>query len=988
MTSIMQTEVLVIGGGATGAGVARDLAMRGFKTVLVEKGDLATGTTGRYHGLLHSGGRYVVKDPLAARECIEENRILRRILPHCIEDTSGFFVVTPWDDPSYAARFVAGCRQADIPVEEVPVSQMLRKEPLLNPKITQCFQVPDGSADSFLAADANAASARQYGATILHYHKVLTLLKSGARVTGARCHNLAADEEVEILADMVVNASGAWAGQIAATIGLQVAVVPGKGVMIAVNHRIVNTVINRCKMPSDGDILVPAHTVAVIGTTDVKVQDPDHFAIEPWEIQLMVEEGEKIIPGFSQMRMLRAWGGVRPLYQESVVSDTRDVTRAFVLLDHADRDGIAGLVTITSGKWTTYRKMAETTVDLVCRKLGVERPCRTHLESMAGASESGHHYLGARLAEIEHARAFGQLVCECELATYDDVAQAILKNEAKTIDDVRRDVRLGMGPCQGGFCTYRVAGILHRLRQSPVEKTNLALRDFLQERWKGLRPILWGQQLRQERLDELIYLSLLNTDHASGPQSGLLSPENYETALTQTSLRDTPDESLPAKQAEKPLFSVPMPVGAPTLDLLVVGAGLSGLTAAWQAAAGGKRVRLISKGWGALYWHAGCIDILGYYPSNNSQPVASPAAGIEKLINEHPQHPYALLGLENIAASLKAFQELCIEAEYPLHGSLEENWLLPSSLGIARPTCLAPETMIVGDLQRDDPMLIIGFEGFPDFYPGLIADNVSATGIPATSAILDLPELRQRSFVTGRVLAELFEQPDFVLSVTEAIKTSLRRASKPLPARVGFPAVLGLNNPLQVKRRLEELLGLPIFEIPTLPPSIPGIRLSRLLTKAIQKLQGQVYDGMQAISSSRAEDGRLQAVYSEASARPKGHFARQYVLATGGILGGGLVAHYEGSVEEVVCSLPVAAPVERTEWLNPRFLGPEPHPIYQAGLSVNPAFHPLDSAGRVIFSNLFIAGTILAGGDYLHQRSFDGVALASGFFVGRQAALH
>jgi len=123
----IQTEVLVIGGGATGTGVVRDLAMRGLKAVLVEKSDLATGTTGRYHGLLHSGGRYVVKDPQAARECIVENQILRQIMPQCIEDTGGFFVVTPWDDPGYAPQFVEGCRTAGIPVEKVPIEQALRE---------------------------------------------------------------------------------------------------------------------------------------------------------------------------------------------------------------------------------------------------------------------------------------------------------------------------------------------------------------------------------------------------------------------------------------------------------------------------------------------------------------------------------------------------------------------------------------------------------------------------------------------------------------------------------------------------------------------------------------------------------------------------------------------------------------------------------------------------------------------------------------------
>jgi len=102
----LETEVLVIGGGATGTGVVRDLAMRGFRTILVERRDLSHGTTGRYHGLLHSGGRYVVKDPQAAIECITENKILRKIMPECIEDTGGFFVLTPWDDPDYAPHFL------------------------------------------------------------------------------------------------------------------------------------------------------------------------------------------------------------------------------------------------------------------------------------------------------------------------------------------------------------------------------------------------------------------------------------------------------------------------------------------------------------------------------------------------------------------------------------------------------------------------------------------------------------------------------------------------------------------------------------------------------------------------------------------------------------------------------------------------------------------------------------------------------------------
>ncbi|MCB8926086.1 MAG: anaerobic glycerol-3-phosphate dehydrogenase subunit A [Ardenticatenaceae bacterium] len=528
----IETEVLVIGGGATGTGVVYDLAQRGFKTILVEKRDLTHGTTGRYHGLLHSGGRYVVKDPKAATECIEENIILRKIMPHCLEDTSGFFVSTPWDDPNFGDKFMQGCRDTGVPCEEISVAQMLREEPHLNPNISRCFRVPDGSADSFLATQVVAEGARQYGAQILNYHEVKTLVREGDRITGAICHDLVTDEDVTIVADMVVNASGAWAGKIAHSGGVEVNVQAGKGTMVALSYRIINTVVNRCKMPADGDIIVPIHTVSVIGTTDERVPDPEHFAIEPWEVKLMLQEADKLVPGFSEMRILRAWGGVRPLYQETKVADTRDVTRAYTLLDHETRDGLQGFITITGGKWTTFRQMAQVTADRVCEKLNTERACRTHEELLPHPFEPGHnktyHTLGARLARTEQEKSFGELICECELASRSDIESAINEGEAKTLDDIRRDVRMGMGPCQGGFCTLRTIGIWHQLHKLPIENANVALRDFLQERWKGLLPILWGAQLKQERLDELIYLSVLNADHLPGEKASRLGPKMYE----------------------------------------------------------------------------------------------------------------------------------------------------------------------------------------------------------------------------------------------------------------------------------------------------------------------------------------------------------------------------------------------------------------------------------------------------------------------------
>lgn len=568
----IQTEVLVIGGGATGTGVAWDAALRGFKVVLVERRDLTHGTTGRYHGLLHSGGRYAVKDPHGAAECIAENQILRRTHAHCIEDTSGFFIVLPEDEGDFPDKFKLGCAAVGIPCHEVPVAEALRREPLLNPRISRVFEVPDGSSDSFLAAHSTVQAARQKGAQILTYHEVTGLILAGGegdrRVAGAKVHNTVTGEDTEIFADIVVNAAGAWTGAIADMAGADVLIMPAKGTMIAMAHRLVNTVINRCKMPSDGDILVPSHTVCVIGTTSINVTDPDHLRIEPWEVKKMIDEGEKMVPGFKDARVLRAWAGVRPLFQETYEgAGGRDVTRKLALLDHAEREGIDGFLTITGGKWTTFRLMAEATVDKICEKLATERPCLTAETPVPGVDQ-GHYWVGHRLKEIEEKNLQGDLICECELVTRTMLENAAQQNPTITLDDLRRDVRLGMGPCQGGFCNYRAVGILHELSmagwqadmrdstgasaqweaaylQSPSHNLeshasqeqqrengnersrellnpNLLMQDFLQERWKGLAPVLWGRQLKQQRLTQLIYMSLLNADHL--PDSDLNSP--------------------------------------------------------------------------------------------------------------------------------------------------------------------------------------------------------------------------------------------------------------------------------------------------------------------------------------------------------------------------------------------------------------------------------------------------------------------------------
>ena len=535
----LQADVLVIGGGATGAGVAWDAALRGFDVVMVERGDLAEGTSGRFHGLLHSGGRYTVKDPVAAEECVAENAILRRVIPDCIEDTGGLFVTTPDDDPAYGDRFLEGCKATKLPVAEIPVAEALRMEPRLNPGIQRAFTVPDASIDAWKTVWSFARGAAEHGARVLPYHRVTDLHRTGDAVTGARVRNEQTGEDLDIAAGFVLNASGAWAAQIVHMAGIHdVGVIPGKGIMIAMNHRLVNTVINRCTMPADGDILVPIRTVSVIGTTDIRAADPDEIPVTQEEVDQMLDDGERLVPGFREARALRVWAGVRPLFQDAKaeqVKDTRDVSRTHAVVDHKTRDGVTGLLTMSGGKLTTLRLMAQDIVDAMCDQLGDRRTCVTAEVQPPGEEGAGTYMIGSRLERREETLQDEQLICECELVGRSRLESAMRRRGTHNLDDIRRAMRLGMGPCQGGFCIYRATGILHAVDRLDGEEAAESLIHFLEERWKGVWPILYGDQLRQARLDDWIFQGLLDVEHLPDAEAAKAKAEEVVPSVAVTS---------------------------------------------------------------------------------------------------------------------------------------------------------------------------------------------------------------------------------------------------------------------------------------------------------------------------------------------------------------------------------------------------------------------------------------------------------------------
>ena len=268
----------------------------------------------------------------------------------------------------------------------------------------------------------------------------------------------------------------------------------------------------------------------MIGTTSTHIpfEECDNVAVTPDEVNLLITEGVKLAPSLSSTRILRAYAGVRPLVSADNDPTGRNISRGIVCLDHEERDGLKGLITITGGKLMTYRLMAETATDLVCKKLGVDKACETATTPLPGSEESSYEAvaqkiwetpstaqkamasrLGTRASRIRTDNPYDRaLICECEEVSVGEINAAIERMDVSTLTDLRRRTRIGMGTCQGEFCACRAASLLAKAHAC-VEKERADLADFLNERWKGNYPISWGDTLREAEYTQWVYKHVL-----------------------------------------------------------------------------------------------------------------------------------------------------------------------------------------------------------------------------------------------------------------------------------------------------------------------------------------------------------------------------------------------------------------------------------------------------------------------------------------------
>lgn len=415
-------------------------------------------------------------------------------------------------------------------------------------------------------------------------------------------------------------------------------------------------------------------------------------------------------------------------------------------------------------------------------------------------------------------------------------------------------------------------------------------------------------------------------------------------------------------------------------DVIVIGSGLAGLISAAVCSQAGKSVLIVSKGLGNIYSSSGFIDILGYYPPQKRLPCLAIKTAMVQLLSSNPEHPYNNVGQKTLAEACDFFLNLTKAIGYSYSGSSVKNRLLPTAAGALAPTALVPPTASC-EISSFTEILVVGFAEYPDFYPDYIAENLKCefrkhdftASVESIDVKLGLEITRE---LNSYDLAVQMENPHIFKRVTGQLKGKVDTNTL-----VVIPAVLGVTKWQQVYFGLKDELNCAIFEVPTLPPSITGLRLAEGIRDYLSSRGVEFQIGYPA--QGITEDGFCQGItVKSAGGKTSTYQAKSYVLATGGVLGGGINST-PTSFEEVVFGITIVPP--HGNWAGSDFFAPVAQPYASCGIKVNETLNPLDEYGDVLLANVYCAGKNLAGYDPFVEKSGNGVAIATGYHAGMAA---
>lgn len=411
-------------------------------------------------------------------------------------------------------------------------------------------------------------------------------------------------------------------------------------------------------------------------------------------------------------------------------------------------------------------------------------------------------------------------------------------------------------------------------------------------------------------------------------------------------------------------------------DVAVVGTGLAALVATRSLQKAGRQPVLIWPGLSSLYFVYATVDVLGYADAETIEPVDNPMQGVSKLISGHPEHPYARAGLPALRDGTALLLEWLNEAGLRWQGSLDRNLLLPTATGTPKPSCLVPDSMAAGDLRRAEPIVLCGFEGYEDFVPELAASNLRAwddSGDNVRAVRVSLPRFAAGRLVTSIDLARSFDDDDFRRELAARIRAAASIDKGEV--RLGVPAVLGLTHDTDAHLQFQEEIGGPVFEIPTLPPSVLALRLFDRLRKHLQETGVEIVWAAPA-HAAEMSDGVCRRIHLKSAGREQSIEAKAYVLALEDAVDGALRAgvhtmqdpFFHGALEHS------AQPTERTD--ESLF---ESQPFARVGYRVSDRLQPVGDDGRPLAGNVFVAGGAIAGHDPTGTKSRGGLAIATGY---------
>jgi len=560
-------DVIILGGGINGVGIARDCARRGIKVCLVEKSDLAKGASGANTGMIHGGIRYLRYDVHTTKMACTDSGYIQRIAPHLLFRIP--FIVPVMKPPGaglfktlFDRLYLEGAEiffeaydqyqplKRGKPHTRLSREEALALEPGLTPNILGAVTMDEWGIDPFRLVVENAVDAVEHGAVVLTWHDLLSFNKtSSGAIAGVVVEDRVTMTTKTLSAPIVINATGAWGPRIAQMAGAHYQLRPGKGVHIVYSHRISNFGLVMTGVDGRQMFLMPHENGSIVGTTDDDYYgDLDNPRATEDEVKYILQAAREVFPAIDNYRMSRTYVGIRPTLYTWAKNEDR-LSREHEFYDHAPQ-GLAGLISVAGGKLAAYRQLAEEVTDELAKRVGNTAKCTTYSAPLPGAEEKididawmrdvpKRHRLSVSRMAYRHGSRSAQILkavaddprqacetCLCEPVAEAEIRASIKGELVRRLTDVRRRTRQSMGACGGARCAARTSQLLlEEANLTPVEQL-VELHGAMNARYIGKRPVLEGANLATEELNQALHflggslLPIMRAAHVDADEAG------------------------------------------------------------------------------------------------------------------------------------------------------------------------------------------------------------------------------------------------------------------------------------------------------------------------------------------------------------------------------------------------------------------------------------------------------------------------------------